>query len=79
MIKNTIYLLFSFYFARKGKSMKEKIDYEKIFEKLKDENNYDSNNNWIFLILILFIIGFGNKKEDKAIININLEGSDVNV
>lgn len=59
--------------------MKEKIDYEKIFEKLKDKNNYDSNNNWLFLILILFIIGFDSKREDKTIININLEGSDVNV
>lgn len=59
--------------------MKEKINFEKLFDELEHKNDYENNDNWIFLILILFIISFGNKKEDKTIININLEGSDVNV
>lgn len=59
--------------------MKEKINFEELFDELENKNDYENNDNWIFIILMLFLISFSNKKEDKTIININLEGSDVNV
>lgn len=62
--------------------MKEKIDYEKIFEDLKDKENYELHDNWLLMIIVLLFFGFGNgekEKESKTTININLKGSDVNV
>ena len=59
--------------------MKEK-DYEKLFEDLKNKENYELHDGWVLIIILLLYFGFENReKEPKTIVNINLEGSDVNV
>ena len=60
--------------------MKEKIDYKKIFENLKDKENCELHDNWLLMIIVLLFFSFSNgEKENKTIININLKDSDVNV
>lgn len=59
--------------------MKEK-DYEKLFEDLKDKEDYELHDSWFLIIILLLCFGSENrKKEPKTIININLESSDINV
>lgn len=40
-------------------------------------NNYEKDDSWILIILMLLLIGFNGKS--NQIININLESSDKNV
>ena len=57
-------------------------DLEKIFEDLKNKEDYEIHDSWFLIVIFLLFFGFNNRKEEKdnkTIININLKGSDENV
>lgn len=55
-----------------------------IEELLKDMNRSSADffdNSWVFIVLLLMLVGFNNGKKEETvpIININIKGADLDV